>query len=469
MNAFGQFTLISCMMLLFADGISALRASHQVHQVASNTRNNSNLKTSDLVNRIAFQLHHQARNERNDLSLDDTREELETVPLHMNKTELYELCKSYTQSNNTAVIDSLTGKVLSNSVTSDVRNDINSGLRRACLDMFTPKRVTKRETTTLIPLYKLSKVKEKLNTNKSSQIGKPVKAAGAPLITTSTDRVLIGGEPPDVFPNRTSAGSIVVNVTGHDPVQAPNPDTNAAENFPSNPQYDLSNITIFQKKITVLLEKINLIVENNNSRDHLNKSKAVISIMNELKANLDQWIYSNNQTLSHDHIHNKTNHGNQTLTIGLVESKFYLGTLAHQLLENGTGSLELLCKINSLYEEIKNLTNLDIEFNIDTDYFDPKTNCSHIDRVENCPPLDEGVTLHHAETDIEDLSFHPPMFAVLAICFAVVSILSYIGLISWRYILEKRYGTRQLLMNEDTEYYDSAPDIHPFEIRSEQL
>lgn len=222
-------------------------------------------------------------------------------------------------------------------------------------------------------------------------------------------------------------------MSGHDPVAKPNPDTNAADSFPKNPQYDLFNITEFQKKIAVLMEKINHIVEHDASTEHLRNHLAVINVINELKASLDQWsqgMISSNKTTE------TIKQQNASLATNLLSSKVYLGQLVHEVQQNGTDSTELVCKINNLFEEIKNITGMDVQFEIAlvTDCSDPSdSECSS--SPDNTTDTTDA-HIQHVEKDIEDLSFHPNLIGSLAICFAVVSILSYIGLISWRYILE---------------------------------
>lgn len=233
------------------------------------------------------------------------------------------------------------------------------------------------------------------------------------------------------------SGSIVVQVPGHEPVVTPSPELSAPDSFPSNPQYDLTNITQFQKKIGVLMEKINHIVEHehNNTHDNLNGSLAVINVINELKVNLDEWSRSVNTSIEAGDIKQQ----NETLQTNLLKSKIYLAQLIHELAQNKTDPSELTCKINSLYEEIQNLTNIDISFfNMTIDNDELKLiNCNETINW-NCTTDSTFFPAHphHAETEIENLPFHPNMIAILAICFAIISILSYVGLISWRYFLE---------------------------------
>lgn len=212
----------------------------------------------------------------------------------------------------------------------------------------------------------------------------------------------------------------------------PSPELNAPASFPTNPQYDLTNITKFQKKISALMEKINHIVEHNNTYDNLHGSLDVINVINELKVNLDQWSRSVNTSNEASKIKQE----NETLQTNLLKSKVYLAQLIHELAQNKTDPSELTCKINNLYEEIQNLTNIDIGFfNMAVDNDELKMNCNETINW-NCTDTNITVPAHHAETDIENLPFHPNIVAILAICFAAISILSYVGLISWRYFLE---------------------------------
>ncbi|XP_026686846.1 STAM-binding protein-like, partial [Diaphorina citri] len=81
------------------------------------------------------------------------------------------------------------------------------------------------------------------------------------------------------------------------------------------------------------------------------------------------------------------------------------------------------------------------------------SNCSDSSNCTTDGLSEEAV---HVETeDIDNLKFDPGWVGILAICFAVVSIVSYVGLITWRYILEYFRGGLELLRQADS-YYESG-------------
>ncbi|KAI5733321.1 hypothetical protein M8J76_010478 [Diaphorina citri] len=396
-----------------------------------------------------------------DVFNDDDSDTVKTVPLHMNITDLYQICKKYNQANQSPdVINDQTGRILRpDSVTSRDRTAINQGSIMHLVEEH--MRLSKRETTTMAPVYSKHKVKDKVNTEKTQALGKVVMVSPGGAAPTGTPQGSKSAEAPEVFPEKTGPGAIVVSVEGNKPVDAPSPDTHAADNFPSNPEYNLAsmtehNLVTIRKKIAVLMDLINQSVERNNSHNMLTSGMAAVNLTNDLKNSLDHWIRG--MSTANKTTYSDIEEQNITLKNKLLSSK----------VQNKTDPTEILCMINNLYEEIYNVTNIKVEFDIVVDNEELKSsNCSD---SSNCTIDGLSEEAVHVETeDIDNLKFDPGWVGILAICFAVISIVSYVGLITWRYILEKRYGTRQLLVNDEAEYYDSAPDILPFEVRSEQL
>nr|CAD7581231.1 unnamed protein product [Timema californicum] len=75
----------------------------------------------------------------------------------------------------------------------------------------------------------------------------------------------------------------------------------------------------------------------------------------------------------------------------------------------------------------------------------------------------------HTEHDHLSAGNHPTFLqpsesaGIMAGVFVGLALLGYVGLLVWRRILEKRYGNREMLVNED-DFYDTS-DLKHFEAR----
>ncbi|CAG2069061.1 unnamed protein product, partial [Timema podura] len=85
--------------------------------------------------------------------------------------------------------------------------------------------------------------------------------------------------------------------------------------------------------------------------------------------------------------------------------------------------------------------------------------------------MGQGLALsseQHAEHDHLSAGNHPTFLqpsesaGILAGVFVGLALLGYVGLLVWRRILEKRYGNREMLVNED-DFYDTS-DLKHFEV-----
>lgn len=76
-------------------------------------------------------------------------------------------------------------------------------------------RLSKRETTTMAPVYSKHKVKDKVNTEKTQALGKVVMVSPGGAAPTGTPQGSKSAEAPEVFPEKTGPGKLLPSLDGY--------------------------------------------------------------------------------------------------------------------------------------------------------------------------------------------------------------------------------------------------------------